>query len=197
MKKKVETECLRDRLVALMAENEKLRLVIQQNLPKMPAADMLQRDVHLPENIQRLVSQMLTINDRATQNEISEKQRSFCLVNPDSADRSIVYASEGFLELTGYSREDCIGRNCRFLQGADTDQDEVRNNSNIVNPRRPLTDVQFRCKECGKPWSSSAISLLFCWIIIRMAHHSGIKLNWPIYVTARTKFDSLLVFRTR
>lgn len=151
MKKKVETECLRDRLVALMAENEKLRLVIQQNLPKMPAADMLQRDVHLPENIQRLVSQMLTINDRATQNEISEKQRSFCLVNPDSADRSIVYASEGFLELTGYSREDCIGRNCRFLQGADTDQDEVRNNSNLVYPRRPLTDVQFRCKECGKP----------------------------------------------
>ena len=32
------------------------------------------------------------------------------------------YASEGFLKLTGYTREQVIGRNCRFLQGPKTDQ---------------------------------------------------------------------------
>ena len=35
-------------------------------------------------------------------------------------DNPIVYASGGFLTLTGYSREDVLGRNCRFLQGEDT-----------------------------------------------------------------------------
>ncbi|KAL0358027.1 UNVERIFIED_CONTAM: protein TWIN LOV 1 [Sesamum calycinum] len=36
-------------------------------------------------------------------------------------DMPIVYVSEGFLELTGYSRHEVLGRNCRFLSGTDTD----------------------------------------------------------------------------
>jgi PAS domain S-box-containing protein len=32
-----------------------------------------------------------------------------------------VYASDGFLQLTGYTRTQVIGRNCRFLQGPETD----------------------------------------------------------------------------
>eukprot|EP00268_Persea_americana_P047085 TRINITY_DN487_c0_g1_i14.p1 TRINITY_DN487_c0_g1~~TRINITY_DN487_c0_g1_i14.p1 ORF type:complete len:111 (+),score=18.28 TRINITY_DN487_c0_g1_i14:31-333(+) len=33
----------------------------------------------------------------------------------------IVYASEAFIKLTGYSTHEVLGRNCRFLQGPDTD----------------------------------------------------------------------------
>jgi PAS domain S-box-containing protein len=40
-------------------------------------------------------------------------------------DNPIVYANEGFERLTGYSREDILGRNCRFLQGKDTEPDAV------------------------------------------------------------------------
>ena len=36
-------------------------------------------------------------------------------------DIPIVYANPAFLLLTGYSEEEVLGRNCRFLQGADTD----------------------------------------------------------------------------
>jgi len=32
-----------------------------------------------------------------------------------------VYVNDAFTRLTGYSREDCLGRNCRFLQGPGTD----------------------------------------------------------------------------
>jgi PAS domain-containing protein len=32
-----------------------------------------------------------------------------------------VYASDAFLELTEYPREEVLGRNCRFLQGPGTD----------------------------------------------------------------------------
>jgi PAS domain-containing protein len=32
-----------------------------------------------------------------------------------------VYVNDAFTRLTGYSREECIGRNCRFLQGPGTD----------------------------------------------------------------------------
>lgn len=40
-------------------------------------------------------------------------------------DCPIVFASDAFLELTGYRREEVLGHNCRFLQGPDTDRAEV------------------------------------------------------------------------
>lgn len=37
------------------------------------------------------------------------------------ADHPIIFANDAFLKLTGYHRDEVIGRNCRFLQGPDTD----------------------------------------------------------------------------
>jgi len=37
-------------------------------------------------------------------------------------DVPIVYANDSFCTMTGYGREEIVGRNCRFLQGADTDR---------------------------------------------------------------------------
>ena len=44
------------------------------------------------------------------------------LADPDLEDAPIIYANKAFERLTGYSQEDIIGRNCRFLQGDDRDQ---------------------------------------------------------------------------
>lgn len=40
-------------------------------------------------------------------------------------DNPIIYANEGFVRLTGYSKPEIEGKNCRFLQGADTDPDTL------------------------------------------------------------------------
>ncbi|MEP2722579.1 PAS domain-containing protein [Roseibium sp.] len=42
------------------------------------------------------------------------------VTDPRQPDAPIVLANEAFLKLTGYSASEVIGRNCRFLQGADT-----------------------------------------------------------------------------
>ncbi|MGB4499199.1 MAG: PAS domain-containing protein [Methylococcaceae bacterium] len=44
------------------------------------------------------------------------------LADPDLDGAPIVYANKAFERLTGYSQEDIIGHNCRFLQGKDRDQ---------------------------------------------------------------------------
>lgn len=42
--------------------------------------------------------------------------------DPNQPDNPIVLANHAFLDLTGHSAEEVIGRNCRFLQGPDTAQ---------------------------------------------------------------------------
>jgi PAS domain S-box-containing protein len=43
-----------------------------------------------------------------------------CRTDPHLPDMPIVYASDAFLRLTGYARDEVLGRNCRFLSGVDT-----------------------------------------------------------------------------
>ena len=45
------------------------------------------------------------------------------LSDPDLPDNPIVYANQAFEAMSGYSQEDIVGRNCRFLQGADREQE--------------------------------------------------------------------------
>lgn len=52
---------------------------------------------------------------------LTKNRQSFVLTDPRLPDNPIVYASASFLELTGYAKNDVLGRNCRFLQGVDTD----------------------------------------------------------------------------
>jgi PAS domain-containing protein len=124
-KKKVETENLKDRIAALALENEKLRTIIHTDIPQLSAAQLIQSDVSLPDNVHQLLKQMISIEEKSILTELSMKQKSFCIVNPVAKGSPIVYVSPGFLTLTGYSREECIGKNCRFLQGPETDKIEV------------------------------------------------------------------------
>lgn len=45
--------------------------------------------------------------------------------DPNQPDNPIVLANHAFLTLTGYSAEEVVGRNCRFLQGPETSTDAV------------------------------------------------------------------------
>ena len=47
------------------------------------------------------------------------------LSDPDQPDSPLVYVNRVFQEMSGYTHDEMIGRNCRFLQGADHDQPEL------------------------------------------------------------------------
>ncbi len=45
------------------------------------------------------------------------------LADPDLEGMPIIYANKAFERLTGYTQDDIIGHNCRFLQGPDREQE--------------------------------------------------------------------------
>ena len=51
---------------------------------------------------------------------------SIVLTDPRIEDEPITYVNDAFVRTTQYSRQSAVGRNCRFLQGEDTDPDDVR-----------------------------------------------------------------------
>jgi len=58
------------------------------------------------------------------------------VTDPHQDDNPIIFANRAFLEMTCYSAEELIGRNCRFLQGKDTDRDTVDTIRTAIRERR-------------------------------------------------------------
>jgi PAS domain S-box-containing protein len=79
-------------------------------------------------------------------------QQNFVIADPHLPDCPIVFASDGFLELTEYSREEILGRNCRFLQGQDTDPDAVAEIRDAVRSGSEASVRLLNYKKSGKPF---------------------------------------------
>ena len=56
---------------------------------------------------------------------MAQTRMAICLSDPNQEDQPIVFANRAFQELTGYDEAEVIGRNCRFLQGPETDTSQV------------------------------------------------------------------------
>jgi PAS domain S-box-containing protein len=59
--------------------------------------------------------------------------------DPTQADNPLTYVNEAFVELTGYSREAATGRNCRFLQGENTDPERVAEIRRAIDAEQPVS----------------------------------------------------------
>jgi PAS domain S-box-containing protein len=84
------------------------------------------------------------------------------VTDPRQPDNPIVFANGAFFDLTGYSSEEVIGRNCRFLQGPQTDPrtlDEVR--KAIQEQRAVAVDLLNYRKDGTAFWNALFIGPIF------------------------------------
>ena len=81
--------------------------------------------------------------------------------DPSQPDNPIIYANAGFERLTGYSIADVVGRNCRFLQGPDTDPATVQSIRDAIKNEEEHTVQLLNYRKDGTPfWNRLSITPL-------------------------------------
>jgi PAS domain S-box-containing protein len=82
----------------------------------------------------------------ATATDIRLKERAMdeapvgiTISDPSQPDNPVIYANDAFERITGYPIDEVLGRNCRFLQGEDTDPETVARMRRAVDNGEPVT----------------------------------------------------------
>jgi PAS domain S-box-containing protein len=69
-----------------------------------------------------------------------------------AGDYPVVFANDAFCRLSGYPREEILGRNCRFLQGPETDPATVRRIREALTAQQPLEIDIRNHRKGGEPF---------------------------------------------
>ena len=80
------------------------------------------------------LSEVLRLRERA----MDATSNGILITDAGQVDNPIIYVNRGFERLSGYTAEECLGRNCRFLQRRDTDQ----------AAREQMRDAVYAGREC-------------------------------------------------
>jgi len=94
--------------------------------PKPPSATSLDRG-HLDDQLQ--------LKNRA----LAATAEGITIADARLPDNPLIYANAGFHRLTGYSVDEVMGRNCRFLQGPGTDEATLNRLRAALREQREIT----------------------------------------------------------
>uniref|UniRef100_UPI0020C0FD7B PAS domain S-box protein n=1 Tax=Salinarchaeum laminariae TaxID=869888 RepID=UPI0020C0FD7B len=84
------------------------------------------------------------------------------ITDPAQEDNPLIYVNSSFEELTGYSEESAVGRNCRFLQGERTDPDRVSVlREAIENRERATVELRNYRKDGSEFWNQVSIAPVY------------------------------------
>ncbi|WP_081927508.1 PAS domain S-box protein [Halobellus rufus] len=98
----------------------------------------------------------------AKEQAINEAPVGIVLTDPHQEDNPIIFANDEFTTLTGYERHEAIGRNCRFLQGAQTAKEPVAKlRSAIENHDSATVELRNYRKDGTEFWNRVRIAPLF------------------------------------
>lgn len=84
------------------------------------------------------------------------------VTDPRQDDNPIVFVNDAFLTLTGYGRDEIMGRNCRFLQGPETDPVEIDVlRSAVAEPTDVTVEILNYRKDGTTFWNALYMSPVF------------------------------------
>ncbi|MXR51240.1 PAS domain S-box protein [Halovenus sp. WSH3] len=93
------------------------------------------------------------------ENAMHEAPVGITIADATAEDTPLVYVNDQFVEMTGYRREEVLGRNCRFLQGANTRPEPVaRLREAIADEESVTVELRNYRKDGSLFWNRVSIS---------------------------------------
>jgi chemotaxis family two-component system sensor kinase Cph1 len=108
-------------------------------------------------------------------------------------DNPIVYCNQAFVDLSGYSMDEIIGRNCRFLQGSDTEKAAVKLLHNSVKTGIAARTIIKNYKKDGTEFYNDLLISPIRDAAGNITHFMGMQLD----ITERVVAQERLAQRTR
>ena len=133
------------------------RLMAVRAVPILNANGTIREWVGLHFDIteQREDEQALQLRDFA----VRSISQGIVITDPCSHDNPIIYANPGFEALTGYQSTEVLGRNCRFLQGPETDPFATEELRHAVAAGTPCTVELLNYRKDGAVfWNAVTLS---------------------------------------
>ena len=120
--------------------------MVQQDLPAFVTQTFINV---VSSSIQRRITGTLPPHLREASEGLAEV---FCLSDPSRPDNPIVFASEEFHRTTQYGMSYSIGRNCRFLQGPQTNPYSVQRLAKAIGEGRDHSETFLNYRRDGSPF---------------------------------------------
>ena len=127
-----------------------------------------------------LVGTVATVRDvterRARKRKLEERKRELelkeramdeatvgiTISDPNREDNPLVYVNDGFVDQTGYTRAEALGRNCRFLQEDDRDQQAIAELRETIAAEEPVTvDLRNYRKDGEQFWNRLSVTPVY------------------------------------
>ena len=77
--------------------------------------------------------------------------------DPRQNDNPLIAVNQAFLDLTGYEADEVLGRNCRFLRGADTETSQTERLRTAIHDRRSTLAELVNYRKDGSPFRNAVM----------------------------------------
>src|SRR5207237_347125 len=105
------------------------------------------------------IAEQMTKRLRLQERAITSASDGIIITDPNQTDNPVIYANPAITRITGYSNEEMVGRNCRFLQGEARDQPEIQELRKAIKKGIACHVVLRNFRKDGTPfWNELTIS---------------------------------------
>ncbi len=89
----------------------------------------------------------------------------------------LVYANKAFLDMTGYSLDEVIGKNCRYLQGENTDKNAIARIRHAVKNRKRIVETIKNYRKDGAEFYNQLILTPIKYDSDEVTHILGVQMD--------------------
>ncbi|MFP3517413.1 PAS domain-containing protein [Pseudomonas sp. SIMBA_077] len=102
------------------------------------------------------------INARLLQRMVDASQDGIVVAEQEGDDNILIYVNRAFENLTGYSSDDILYQDCRFLQSGDRDQAGLQLIREAIIRKEPTRQILRNYRKDGTPfWNELSITPVF------------------------------------